>query len=113
MSKVFGLHTIALKPGVDAKDFEKFVADAVSSFPPFAGVEFYLLKGDRGDREGRYLWAIEFASIEVRQRHFPAPNEMSPEAQQQMASWAPFFEKWETYATPINVIYTDYVDVSK
>ncbi len=113
MSKVFGLHTIALKPGADAKDFEKFVADAVSAFPPFPGVEFYLLKGDRGDRAGGYLWAIEFESVEARQRYFPAPNEMSPEAQQLMASWAPIFEKWETYATPINVIYTDYTDVIK
>ncbi len=113
MSKVFGLHTIALKPGVNANDFEKFVADAMSALPSFAGVEFYLLKGDRGDREGRYLFTIEFASVEARQRYFPAPNEVSPEAQQLMAGWAPFFDKWESYATPINVIYTDYVEVSK
>ncbi len=113
MSKVYGLHTIALKPGVKAEDFEKFVAKAISSSPPMEGTEIHVLKGDRGDREGKYLYLIEFASPEVRQRYFPAPGEATEEAQQILASMAKIFEEWETYATSINVIYTDYVTVGK
>ena len=113
MSKVFGMHTIALKPGVKAEDFEKFLAEEVSPLPSLDGVETYLLKGDRGDRDGKYLWIIEFASAEVRRRYFPSPGEVSQEAQRALASWAAAFEKWETFATPINVIYTDYVVVGK
>ena len=33
MSKVFGMHTVALKPGVKAEDFEKFIADEVYPLP--------------------------------------------------------------------------------
>jgi len=113
MSKVFGIHTVALKPGVKAEDFEKFVPEEMYPLPSFEGVEIYLLKGDRGDREGKYLWVVEFASAEVRRRYFPSPGEMSPEAQQAFGGWEKAFEKWETLATPINVIYTDYVVVGK
>ncbi len=113
MTKVFGLHTIAVKPGVKAEDFEKFITEEVAALPPWEGVDMYLLKGDRGDREGKYLWVVEFASVEVRQRYFPAPGEASPEAQQILASWAKAAEKWETLATPMSVIYTDYVVVGK
>ena len=76
-------------------------------------MEIYLLKGDRGDREGKYLWIVEFASTELRRRYFPSPGEVSQEAQQVFESWAKAFEKWETFATPMNVIYTDYVVVDK
>jgi hypothetical protein len=111
MSKVFGMHTIALKPGVKAEDFEKFMEGVLSAPSPMAGVEMHLLKGDRGDREGKYLWLIEFASLEARQRYFPAPGESTAEAQQILAGMAKTFEKWDNYATPIDVIYTDYVTV--
>ena len=85
MSKVYGLHTIALKPGVKAEDFEKFIAEAISSSSLMEGAEFHVLKGDRGDREGKYLYLIEFASPEARQRYFPAPGEVTEEAQHILA----------------------------
>ena len=55
MSKVFGMHMIALKPGAKAADFEKFVTKEIYPRPSLAGLKTYLLKGDRGDREGKYL----------------------------------------------------------
>jgi hypothetical protein len=111
MSKVYGLHTIALKPGVKAEDFERFIAETIPSWPSMEGAEMHFLKGDRGDREGRYLWLIEFASLEARQRYFPAPGEVTEEAQHILASMTKISEKWVTYTTPINIIYTDYVTV--
>jgi hypothetical protein len=113
MAKVFGMHVVALKPGVKAEDFEKFVTEEVYPLPWFEGIENYLLKGDRGDREGKYLWVIEIESVETRDRYFPSPGEMSEEVQQFSAAHAAVFEKWDTFATPISVIYTDYVVVGK
>jgi hypothetical protein len=113
MSKVFGMHMIALKPGVKAEDFEKFVTEEVYPLFSLEGSEVYLLKGDRGDREGKYLVVQEFESVEVRDRYFPSPGEMSKEAQKVFESYAVAIEKWTTLATPTDVIYTDYVVVGK
>ena len=113
MSKVFGMHMIALLPGVKAEDFEKFVMEEVYPVFRFGGWNYYLLKGDRGDREGKYLWMMEFESVEARDRLFPSPGEASKEAQQFLEAQAAVIEKWATFATPIDVISTDYFVVSK
>lgn len=113
MAKVFGMHMIALLPGVKAEDFEKFVAEEVYPIPSFEGVEFYLLKGDRGDRDGKYLWVMEIESVERRDQLFPSPGEMSPEVQQFFAQYGAMLEKWATFATPMDTITTDYVVVGK
>ncbi|MGD8464145.1 MAG: hypothetical protein PVI09_09790 [Anaerolineae bacterium] len=113
MSKVFGMHMIALKPGVKAEDFERFVTEEVYPLPSPEGSESYLLRGDRGDREGKYLVMYEFESVEARDRFFPSPGEMSKEAQQVFEPWAAAMEKWATLATPMDSIYTDYVSVGK
>jgi hypothetical protein len=113
MAKVFGMHMIALLPGVKAEDFEKFVAEEVYQVPSLEGVKYYLLKGDRGDREGKYLWMMEIESVEARDRLFPSPGEMSEEVQQSFAALAPVLEKWATFATPMDIITTDYVVVGK
>jgi hypothetical protein len=105
------MHMIALRPGVKAEDFEKFVIEEVYPLPWLS--EVYLLKGDRGDREGKYLVMYEFESVEARDRLFPSPGEMSEEAQQSFESLAPIFEKWATFATPLDTICTDYVVVGK
>ena len=113
MSKVFGMHMIALHPGVKADDFEKFVMEEVNPLPYLEGWKNYLLKGDRGDREGKYLWMIEVESVEARDRFFPSPGEMSKEVQQFSEAQAAVFEKWATFATSTDVISTDYVVVGK
>jgi hypothetical protein len=114
MSKVFGMHMIAIKPGVKAEDFEKFMQE--EALPSFLleGVKGYLLKGDRGDREGKYLVMYEFESVEARDRYFPSPGETSKEAQQSFEASGVFalMEKWGKFATPIDTIYTDYIEVS-
>ncbi len=113
MSKVFGMHMIALRPGVKAGDFEKFVTKEIYPLPSLAGMKTYLLKGDRGDREGKYLIMYEFESVEVRDRYFPSPGEASKEVQQVLGSYAAVMEKWATFATPLDEITTDYVVVGQ
>jgi len=56
---------------------------------------------------------MEFESVEARDRLFPSPGEASKEAQQFLEAQAAVIEKWATFATPIDVISTDYFVVSK
>jgi hypothetical protein len=114
VSKVFGMHMIALRPGVKPEDFERFVNQKV--YPAYSEalrIDGYLLKGDRGDREGKYLMVFEFPSVEARDRLFPSPSKLSEQAQQLFARSQKLFEEWATFATPLDAIYTDYVAVGK
>ena len=110
MSKVYGMHMIALHPGVKAEDFEKFVMEEVYPVSNFEGWKYHLLKGDRGEREGNYLGMFEFESVELRDRLFPSRGEMSEEIQQFFAAQAGVFEKWATFATPMDATSTDSTD---
>ncbi len=114
MPKVLGMHMIALRPGVKPEDFERFVAEqvypAMTDVPDF---EMYLVKGDRGDREGKYLTVLEFPSVAARDRLFPAPGQMSEEAQVFFARAGDALEEWANFATPVDVISTDYIVVGK
>jgi hypothetical protein len=115
MAKVFGIHMIGLRPNVTAEDFERFVVEEIPPTGLFPGVQQHLLKGDRGDREGKYLLLFEFESVEARDRLFPAPDQVSEEAQRHIDSMQTLWERWATFA-PLPgapTIYTDYVAVEK
>ena len=117
MAKVFGLHMIRLKPDVKPGDFEKFVREEVSQVSQFEGWKGYVLKGLRGDREGRYLWVFEIESVEALNRFSPGvgPDGFTEEAKQLMEAdageWDRFRKQWETFATLSGIIFTDYVVV--
>jgi predicted ester cyclase len=64
MAKVYSLHSIALKAGASGSDFEHFFRKEVEPVPGPSGLTMRLLKGDRGDREGKYLLMFEFESVE-------------------------------------------------
>jgi hypothetical protein len=114
MAKVFGIHEIELHSGVKPEDFERFVIEEVNPGPQLPGVVGHLLKGDRGDRESKYLVMLEFESIESRDRFFPTPDQVSEEAQPYLESTRTIREKWATLATVVGTtedIYTDYAVV--
>ena len=115
MAKLFGMHTIELHPGVKPEDFERFVVEEVNPGPHLPGVVSHLLKGDRGDREGKYLVMLEFESTESRDRFFPAPDQASEEAQRYLESIRAIREKWATLGNVPGTtdIYTDYVVVDR
>ena len=113
MSRLFGMHMVAPRTGAKADEFERFVGEELDPQLRKVGWNAYLLKGDRGDREGKYLWMWEFESVKARDRLFPAPGEMSKEALQFLGDQAAVMEKWATFATVPDVISTDYVVVSK
>jgi hypothetical protein len=117
MAKVFGMHMIGLRTGVKGEDFETFFREKVAPLPNFPGTKWYLLKGERGDREGKYLVMSEIESVEARDRFAPKPDESSEEAERFMGAHKEAFEavfaEWEKLASPVGAptIYTDYVAV--
>ncbi len=109
MSMVYGVHMVELNPGVDTEDFEAFV---LGKFLPALrnlkapGVEFHLLKADRGERDGKYLFLMLFDSVETRDRYFPGHNRPSPELLALIKPLQSLSEKWDRLSARSK---TDYV----
>jgi|SRR3977135_4092581 hypothetical protein len=111
MAKLFGMHTIELHSGVKPEDFERFVVEEYYPSQHWPGVVSHVLKGDRGEREGKYLVMLEFESAESRDRFFPTPGQASEEGQRFLESTRAIREKWATLGTAQGTTYTDYVAV--
>jgi hypothetical protein len=79
MPTVYGLHEIELQPGVEPDEYERFFAEELAPSPMVPGLKVHLLKGDRGERGGKYLVLLEIESLEARDRYFPRPGEESEE----------------------------------
>lgn len=113
MAKVFGINLIALRPGVQGAEFERFVKEEIHSFQWPQGVRLLLLKGERGDREGKYLMMLEFESVARRNWASPANGQLSAEYLQMMEPVMAALNKWSTFASgPVDPTFTDYVVVS-
>ena len=61
------------------------------SYPFFAkhasGLDYLLLKADRGNWEGRYLDLLSFESLDSRNTYFPTENSPYPEWQKVIQAW--------------------------
>ena len=115
MTKAYSLHTIALKAGASGPGFERFFREEVEPGPMPNGISMRLLRGDRGDRQGKYLVMFEFLGGERRDWLFPqagpAAQQMSDEVMQRKGRAGPTLGRWNEYATPFDTIYTDYGEV--
>ena len=119
MAKVFGLHEIELRPGADPAAFEQLVAGA-ADLPQFEGWTPYLLKGERGERIGKYMllieiligWSRVMLALAARDRYAPADGP-SEEAQAMDRQAASFWDRWRELATAPgeDTVFTDYVVV--
>lgn len=114
MAKVLGIHEIDLRPGVTGEEFESFYREEAGGFWP-SGWKGYLLKGDRGEREGSYTLLIEIESPEARDRIAPAHRELSEEAQREGDAHKEVIEKWKRLASfpAEDSVYTDYSVVAE
>lgn len=78
------IEPVTLRPGVTEADFERFVTERYYAMSRLSGEEGYLLKGDRGDRAGKYMLLIAYDSVEVRNHRSTGGGKLSPE----MREWA-------------------------
>ena len=67
--------------------FEKFEQLYLEEYLPaekknFPGVKFHLMKGERGERTGKYIEYVVFDSLEDRNRWWPENGKASEEAKQ-------------------------------
>ena len=98
MPRVYGLHRVRLRAGVDPAEFERFT---LSEFLPAlqelraTGVEFALLKAERGSEAGEYQFMMVFDSIETRDRYFPEETRASDELIAVIQPLRSLSEVWE------------------
>ncbi len=67
----------------------------------------YLLKGNRGARQGQYVILTEFESVELRDRYFPSMGEASEEWQRLAAPFTAELEQISTLTTWPGPQFTD------
>ena len=75
---VYGVHDIELGEGVDASEFEQYVLE---KFVPAwtearNGMRMTVLKGDRGERKGKYQLVYVLDSADTRDRFFPTEDKV-------------------------------------
>ena len=116
MARVFGMHELELRPGVTPEAFEQFVVPALRGVPCREGQILSILKGDRGERAGKYVFVFEYDSVEQRDRDSPGSNQDSDDLMAWLAAnratVGAFFERLSTFVVPdwdIGMHYTDYV----
>jgi len=103
--EVYSLHEITLRPGVDPKAFEAFIAKSVSPiYNNMTGQSFALAKGDRGVRSNKYAIILSFDSIEDRNRIYPIEGENAEDWGEQEV-----WDKLNSMITGIGTLYTDLV----
>ena len=114
MSKVLGMHKLELKPGVDEREFEDFICNQIIPlYRVVPGQTIHLLKGDRGERNGKYMVLIELESPARRDHIYPAEGGIADDVVQLVGDADPIFEKLATYVESFpDETVTDYVIVS-
>lgn len=115
MSIVFGMHKVELKPGVNGMEFEDFVCnELIPIYNRVPGQTVHLLKGDQGERDGKYMVLVEIESPERRDQIYPPPEGQFAEDVQELvgdvsSTWDKLSSMVEGFPDPTD---TDYVMVS-
>ena len=65
-----------MKEGIDPAAFERFAAEELTATfdEHVPGVRAFIMKGDRGNNEGGYLFVLVFDSINTRDFYFSSPE---------------------------------------
>ena len=118
MGKVYGIHELELNPGVDEDSFVQFFNCELAQAYAEMGWKLMLLKGDRGQRAGKYGVLFEIESRAARDRISPAHNVESEEARRWEAEHkeqeAYLMKKWASFSPTdlgTHLEYTDYVEL--
>jgi len=114
MAKVFGMHTLELQPGCDENEFEEFMRnDFIPSYSRVPGQTAHLLKGDRGERTGKYLVLIELESPERRDQIYPSEGGVADDVVQLVGDIEMLVSKVRSFLVEFpDSGFTDYVTVS-
>jgi hypothetical protein len=118
MGKVYGIHELELNPGVDEKSFVQFFNCELAQAYAEVGWTLALLKGDRGQRAGKYAVLLKIESRETRDRFSPAQNVESEESKRWYEEHKEqedyLMQKWASFSPTdlgTHLEYTDYVEL--
>ena len=119
MAKIYGVHTISVRPNASPEEFERFLAEEVNGMPMYDGWKLMVLKGERGDRAGRFLVLFEIDDIAARD-HFVkvdgSPTLENEHFLEHHPELQTIGERWSRFATPfwegIDIV-TDYVVIAQ
>jgi hypothetical protein len=113
MAKVFTIHTMELREGVSEEDFEKLFLEKLVQAWSKLGWKGHILKGNRGQRKGKYAAIWEIPNVEARDRIFPEEGkDRSEEAARLLGpEFDALLQKMDTFTVDWN--FTDYVEQSK
>ena len=111
MARLVSIHEIELIDGADAVEFERLVAEGAPQLP--VGWKSRLLRGDRGERAGKYAILYEIESPEARDRYFPADGQRSEDLDRFEAEHQAAAEIWQRLRGFLtgDEVYTDYLVV--
>ena len=111
MARLVSIHEIELAEGADAVEFERLVAEGGPQLP--VGWKSRLLRGDRGERAGKYAILYEIDSPEARDRYFPADGQRSEDLDRYEAEHPAAAETWQRLRGLVTggEVYTDYLVV--
>jgi hypothetical protein len=94
MDNVMTVTELELAEGVEADDFERFALEEYLPTVATLGISVSLLRGDRGERDRRFLEIQEFASVEHRNRLFPGSETPSLEVARWIESHQAIVTAW-------------------
>ncbi len=107
--KLYSLHKIELRDGVTGEELERFFNERFFPNWEIEGWNSFLLKGDRGERKGRYMLIHEMDSVEMRNRYFPEPDVATEEWDRQTEGLSEIgAELSELVSVYLGEVYTDY-----
>jgi hypothetical protein len=109
MAILRGVLEIEVKPGMNGADFEKFFLEEYAPKLDLPGTRFFLYKGDRGERDGTYIFLTTFESVERR-------DELVPSTGVGGGAWAQWQEDHRELQDKFNTFFeitsfTDYVEI--
>ncbi|MBE3661287.1 hypothetical protein BOO91_10180 [Vibrio navarrensis] len=118
IARVIGIHNVALREGVTAQQFERFIADNHQRIEDYPDWKFRLLKGERGNRLDQYVVMMEIASLAALDVFYPEPD-IATDAAVSFAKahrdTKQMYEEWKQFASFSGSpqIYTDYLCVAQ
>jgi len=93
---VMAVTELELAEGVRADDFEQFALEHYLPTVATLGMTASLLRGNRGERDRRFLLVEEFASVEHRNRLFPGSETPSLEVARWIETHQALVAAWNT-----------------
>jgi hypothetical protein len=108
--RVMALREVTLKNGASAQEFEKYFSEvyARTMAERIPGLQVYLLRGERGERQGKYVMVYELDSLARRNEYWPQPD-VASERITQLTQNMPQFEFDKHLEAGSGNAYTDYL----